>query len=87
VSLQDIMADTAPNELAGAGPGPTAPPCRHLRTNGMYIFDGQPDGTDEDDYEPSGFWCLRTMKAFGPDDDLVGRRECRDSGRPCYEPL
>ena len=53
----------------------------------MYIFDGRPDGTDDDDYEPSAFWCLQTMKAFGPDDDLVGRRECRDCGRPCYEPL
>jgi len=87
VNRRDAVADTAPNESAGPAHGALAAPCRYLRSNGMYIFDGRPDGTDDDDYEPSGSWCLQTMKAFGPDDDLVGRRECRDSGRPCYEPL
>ena len=87
MNRRDDMADHAPNGGARPGPGPAASPCRHLRTNGMYIFEGQPDRPDDDDYEPSGFWCLRTMKAFGPDEDFVGRRECRDSGRPCYEPL
>jgi hypothetical protein len=87
VNRRDDVADTAPNETPRSGPGSLAAPCRHLRTNGMYIFDGASDGTDDDDYEPSACWCLQTMKSFGPDDDLVGRRECRDSGRPCYEPL
>jgi hypothetical protein len=53
----------------------------------MYVFDRPPDGGEDDDYEPSSCWCLLTMKAFGPDDGLVGRRDCRDSGRSCYEPL
>jgi hypothetical protein len=54
----------------------------------MYIFDGRPDGSEgEADYETSACWCLLTSKAFGPDEDLVGGRECRDSGRSCYEPL
>jgi hypothetical protein len=53
----------------------------------MYIFDSRPDGGEDDDYEPSACWCLLTSKSFGPDDDLVGSRECRDSGRSCYEPL
>ena len=73
-----------PDDSAPAGPAPLAAPCRHLRTNGMYVFDAIPD---DDEYETSGAWCQRTMKPFGPDDDFVGRRECRDSGRPCYEPL
>jgi hypothetical protein len=75
------MADHAPNDTAAGAP---AAPCRHLRYNGMYIFDGQ---SDDDDEEASACWCLQTMKSYGPDDSLVGRRECRDSGRPCYEPL
>jgi hypothetical protein len=81
------VADTAPQEAADRGSSPPGVPCRYLRTNGMYIFDGRPGDTEDDDYEPSSFWCLRTMKAFGPDDDFVGRRECCDSGRACYEPL
>jgi hypothetical protein len=27
------------------------------------------------------------MKTFGPDDRMVGHRECRDATRSCYEPL
>ncbi len=87
MNRRDAVADTDPIDTPRTGPGTLAAPCRHLRTNGMYIFDGDPDGTDGDEYEPSAFWCLQTMKAFGPDDEFVGRRECRDSGRPCYEPL
>ena len=83
MNRRDAMADTAPDESAPARPASLAAPCRHLRSNGMYIFDNPPD----DEYEPSGSWCQLTMKPFGPDDDFVSRRECRDSGRPCYEPL
>lgn len=77
------VADTPTNESAGR-PEALAAPCRFLRTNGMYLFDTPPD---DDEYESSGYWCQQTMKVFGPDDDRVGRRECRDPGRPCYEPL
>lgn len=80
----DAMADAAPEDAAPARPDPPAATCRHLRNNGMYVFDGIPD---DEDYESSGYWCQRTMKTFGPDDDLVGRRECREPGRSCYEPL
>ena len=81
------MAESAQNDRPSVAM--SVPRCRHLRTNGMYIFDGDehPEGTDADEYESSGAWCQRTMKSYGPDDDLVGRRECRDSSRPCYEPL
>jgi hypothetical protein len=64
-----------------------ATPCRHLRTTGMYVYDGGESDETRDDYDHSGCWCLQTMKNFGPDDDRVGGRECRDESRSCYEPL
>ncbi len=88
MNRRNAVAEPASNEFVAPGSKPRAATCRHLRSNSMYIFDGRPDGgDDDDDYEPSACWCLLTMKAFGPDDDLVGRPECRDSGRSCYEPL
>jgi hypothetical protein len=84
VNRRNSVAETTPNESAPGRPESLAAPCRHLRTNGMYVFDNVPE---DDEYESSGAWCQRTMKSFGPDDDFVGRRECRDSGRSCYEPL
>jgi hypothetical protein len=63
------------------------PPCRHLRRNSSFIFtDGLRDD-DSDDESSSTFWCLHTMKGFGPDDGFVDRVDCRRTGRSCYEPL
>jgi len=53
----------------------------------MYVFN---DGSREEGAENdncSSYWCSKTMKSFGPDDELVGGRECRDCARACYEPL
>ncbi len=64
-----------------------AKPCRSLRSNGTYLFS---DGTQDDsrqNYSSSACWCVKTMTNFGPDDDMVGWLDCRDSGRSCYEPL
>jgi hypothetical protein len=64
----------------------SAVPCRHLRSKGMYIYtDGNEHSHPE--YDNTIYWCLRTMKAFGPDDDRVDREECGASGRSCHEPL
>jgi hypothetical protein len=53
----------------------------------MYVFnDGSREEAAEND-NCSSYWCSKTMKSFGPDDELVGGRECRDSARACYEPL
>ena len=77
------MASTERNELPVVDAGLS--PCRHLRTAGMYIYG---DGAQEaEDYDSSSYWCTETMKSFGPDDDMVGGRECRNPSRPCYEPL
>jgi len=55
----------------------------------MYVYT---DESDDDldakaDYDNTIFWCQKTMKDIGPDDDLVGRHECRNTGRSCYEPI
>jgi hypothetical protein len=64
----------------------TASPCRHLRSNGMYIFtDGQSAAHGGHDNSSSSFWCLKTMKGFGPDDDMVNGEECRNPARTCCE--
>jgi len=62
-------------------------PCRHLRNKGMYVYTDGVSGESHEDYDNTIFWCLKTMKEFGPDDDLVGRDECQDPERSCYEPL
>jgi hypothetical protein len=82
------------NSMADIEPGDELPvidtqsvPCRHLRNKGMYVYtDGTSDETAED-FDSTVYWCLQTMKNFGPDDDMVGGRECRDTARSCYEPF
>ena len=60
-------------------------PCRHLRSKGMYVYtDGHPGGSP-DDCDNTIYWCLQTMKGFGPDDERVDGPDCRDPNRSCYE--
>ena len=66
---------------------PLASPCRHLRSNRMYVFSDGGDDTAADDYDSSSYWCLQTMKAIGPDEGMVDGRECRHASRSCYQPL
>jgi hypothetical protein len=63
-----------------------AVPCRHLRSKGMYVYT---DGSDQGhgDYDNTIYWCLKSMKGFGPDDDVVDREACCNTARSCYEPL
>ncbi len=65
---------------------PKAPACRFLRNKEMYVFNDVVDET-HGDHEATNFWCLQTMKGFGPDDQIVGRLSCRDRSRECYEPV
>ena len=64
----------------------TGVPCRHLRHKGMFVYTDGSDGETHDDYDNTVYWCLKTMKGFGPDDDLVGAEECCSTARSCYEP-
>lgn len=78
------MAD--PDPMTPEAPPAPAVPCRHLRSKGMYVYtDGS--APDHDDYDNTIYWCLKSMKGFGPDDDVVERAACCDAARSCYQPL
>jgi hypothetical protein len=62
-------------------------PCRHLRNKGMYVYTDGVGREAHPDYDNTIYWCLKTMKEFGPDDDFVGGEECRSPTRSCYEPF
>ena len=82
------MADhPEPNPSPVEPPGPTGSPCRHLRSNGKYVFSDGVAKNPNEGYDTSIYWCLKTMKGFGPDDDFATLADCRDSARSCYEPL
>lgn len=63
------------------------PPCRHLRNKGMYVYTDGLGGESHEDYDNTIYWCLVTMKSFGPDEDFVSGEECRNPSRACYQPL
>ncbi len=65
----------------------TSTPCRHLRSKGMYVYTDGYDPNAHGDYDNTIYWCLKSMKSFGPDDEQVDREYCCDSSRSCYEPL
>lgn len=60
-------------------------PCRHLRSKAMYVYSDMPDEIDQ--HDNSIFWCLKSMRNFGPDDEHVNGEDCRRSGRSCYQPF
>ena len=62
-------------------------PCRHLRSKGMYVYTDTTNDSVDEENDGSIYWCLSTMKSFGPDDEYVDRRECRNTGRSCFEPI
>jgi hypothetical protein len=78
------MSSTDPADLPVVDPA--APPCRHLRNKGMYVYTDGATRASHPGYDNAIHWCLRTMKDIGPDDGLVGRDDCRNAERPCYEP-
>ncbi len=58
--------------------------CRNLRTKRYYISDAPPATYLAEDAATTGYWCLRTMGAFGPDDGYACASGC-GSHRSCYE--
>lgn len=54
--------------------------CRCLRAKEMFY---QNAIGDEDRLKNSNFWCLKTQEVFGPDGQVVNRKECSPD-RPCY---
>ena len=85
------MSDHDPIEplpVVDEAPAASAPQvaCRHLRSKGMYVYTDGVSTNPHEDYDNTIYWCLKTMKSFGPDDDFVGADDCRSSMRSCYEP-
>jgi hypothetical protein len=78
------MSSADPNDLPIVDEAIT--PCRHLRSKGMYVYTDGASGEEHDD-ENTVYWCLQTMKGFGPDDALVDGCDCRNPSRSCYEPF
>lgn len=80
-----------PRDESEPSPGPpssTPPvPCRHLRNKGMLVYNEGAFDTRHEDYDNTVFWCVETLKGFGPDDEMVGREDCANSDRACYEPF
>jgi hypothetical protein len=64
---------------------PRTPPCRHLRNKGMFIYTDDSSRAMHEGHDSNHCWCIHTMKAFGPDDELVAGDDCRNPERGCYE--
>jgi hypothetical protein len=59
--------------------------CRHLRSKTP--GDGDIDaGWEEGLHSNASHWCLATMDAVGPDDQVAHAQDCR-YGRGCFEPV
>jgi hypothetical protein len=59
-------------------------PCAHLRHKGMYVLTVvDPDDTSfYDKYDATSYWCTRTQKPYGPDNEPAHADACR-AGRTC----
>ena len=57
----------------------------------MYVYtdgNGHGDhGVAAASYDNTIFWCGKTLKPFGPDDDLVTGEDCHDTERTCHDPF
>ncbi len=79
------MASPESNDLPVVEP--SSVPCRHLRNKGMYVYSDGQGREPHEDYDNTIYWCLKTMKEYGPDDDMVGGPDCHNPQRSCYEPF
>lgn len=75
-----------PDDIQDSPPIPTTP-CRHLRHKGMYVYTDGMSRESHGDYDNTIYWCLKTMKSFGPDDDIVDHEGCCNGARSCYQSI
>ena len=64
---------------------PYRPRCINLSCKSMLVY-GE-DFESDPDYQAgmTDFWCQRTMKPRGPDDNDVSVEECSDPQRGCFQ--
>ena len=79
------MADQPVEAPGEPVPSQLSSPCRHLRSKGMYVYTDNSSIEESSDCDNTNFWCQKTSKDIGPDDGFVGREDCRDAARGCYE--
>lgn len=79
------MADHQDESPEAPGRSQPGPPCRHLRSKGMYVYTDDSSTEESPDYDNTIFWCQKTLRDLGPDDGFVGREDCRDAARICHE--
>lgn len=72
----------------GSEASPAADPflCRHLRAKNWFAPDAFGQGDPAQSPSTSQYWCLRTMRASGPDGGFVLPEECTDE-RICFEAM
>ena len=68
-------------ETTGAAELPEV--CRYIRTKTAYGNAIGYEGWQSGNSSTAAYWCLQTMGASGPDDQLVEPKQCR-SGRGCF---
>ena len=79
------MSEPSSERLDSAAEAIVAPPCRFLRSKGMYVYTDGSYGESHEDYDNTIYWCQKTQKDFGPDHAYVGRPDCCEASRGCYE--
>jgi hypothetical protein len=59
--------------------------CKHLHCKSMMVY-GE-DFMSDPDFQAglTDFWCMKTSKSIGPDDDHVDLEDCSLTTRPCYQ--
>jgi len=66
-------------------PQTDTPRCKYIHCKSMIVY-GEDFASDPDYLAGmTDFWCLRTSKSLGPDDDVVNMEECSTATRPCYQ--
>ena len=81
MSARDSGAARGGGSPAGGLPGL----CVHLRTKRYYYGSIEEVLEVADLSTPAQFWCLRTMRVVGPDEEFVSPGTCR-AGRTCCHP-
>jgi hypothetical protein len=60
--------------------------CRNLRTKASYVPGIRTETYLIESDSMAQYWCIKTMKAIGPDDKFVVPEEC-NTARKCFKSL
>jgi hypothetical protein len=74
------------SQSTGAPQTLLSPFCRELRSKKYYFLNAMPTEESQILDASAHCWCSKTMRAFGPDGELVQPSDCAP-GRNCYKSL